>query len=222
MQRRFVTVTVGPISDVRPIMESSTSSPTKAPPTDRNILFLSFSVTDTGSGLSDDECALLFRKFSQASPITHVNYGGSGLGLFICRQLTELQGGQITVQSRQEEGSTFSFYIETRRGAPPTPLRSGDVDPMAAAAAGLTNARTEGSFLRSEVWKVQNNNSVEAGALSGDQTGTSYTILIVEVSNRVEVANFRTMSSINKFSQSNSSSQIVLSLSRNMASKHYI
>lgn len=223
MQRRFVTVTVGPISDVRPIMESSTSisSPTKATPIDPNILFLSFSVTDTGSGLSADECALLFQKFTQASPIIHVNYGGSGLGLFICRQLTELQGGQITVQSRQGDGSTFSFYIETRRGGPPKPLRSWDVDPMAAAAAGLTNARTEGSFLRSEEWKVQKNNSVEEGALSGDQT-TSYTILIVEVNNLVEVANFRTMSSINKFSQSNSSSQIVLSLSRNMASKHYI
>jgi len=163
------------------------------------MLFLSFSVADTGSGLSDDERVLLFQKFTQASPITHLNYGGSGLGLFICRQLTELQGGQITVQSRQGEGSTFSFYIETRRGGPPTPLASGNVDPVAAAAAGLTSARTEGSFLKTEVWQGQKNKAVAEGVLSGDRN-ESYSILIVEVfADRVEVANLRTMLSINRF-----------------------
>ena len=174
-----MTVTVGPISETRPAMESSTqiSSPSVSPPGERDILFLSFSVSDTGSGLSDDERALLFQKFTQASPVTHVNYGGSGLGLFICRKLTELQGGQIMVQSRQGEGSTFSFYIETRRGGPPTPLRIGNVDPMAVAAAGLTNSRTEGSFLKSEVWQGQKKALESLGV---DQKA-SYNILIVEV-----------------------------------------
>ncbi|RAL60317.1 hypothetical protein DID88_000093 [Monilinia fructigena] len=62
---------------------------------------------------------LLFKRFSQASPRTHVQYGGSGLGLFISRELTELQGGQIGVASKAGVGSTFAFYIRTRRCDPP-------------------------------------------------------------------------------------------------------
>ncbi|KAF2084698.1 hypothetical protein K490DRAFT_48412, partial [Saccharata proteae CBS 121410] len=77
-------------------------------------LYLHFSVQDTGCGLTVDEKKLLFMRFSQA-PRTHVNYGGSGLGLFICRELTELQGGAIGVVSETGKGSTFSFYIKARR-----------------------------------------------------------------------------------------------------------
>lgn len=58
---------------------------------------------------------LLFLRFSQASPKTCAQYGGSGLGLFISRELTELQGGQIGVHSAASQGSTFTFYIKGRR-----------------------------------------------------------------------------------------------------------
>lgn len=50
-------------------------------------LFIHFSVEDTGRGLSEEEKKMLFIRFSQASPRTHVQYGGSGLGLFISREL---------------------------------------------------------------------------------------------------------------------------------------
>ncbi|KAL2198912.1 hypothetical protein P885DRAFT_30977 [Corynascus similis CBS 632.67] len=76
---------------------------------------LHFAVTDTGPGLDENEKRILFQRFSQASPRTHVQYGGSGLGLFICRTLTELQGGQIAVQSKKGQGSTFAFYIKGRK-----------------------------------------------------------------------------------------------------------
>jgi CheY-like chemotaxis protein len=85
---------------------------------DRNLLFLQFSVTDTGRGLSESERGSLFTRFSQASPRTHIHYGGSGLGLFISRRLTELQGGAIGLKSVPGKGSTFSFYIKTRRIVP--------------------------------------------------------------------------------------------------------
>ncbi|KAL3427293.1 hsp90-like protein [Phlyctema vagabunda] len=81
-------------------------------------LYLGFQVRDTGCGLSPDEKKLLFTRFSQASPKTHTKYGGSGLGLFISRQLTELQGGEIGVASQSGVGSTFAFYVRTRRAPP--------------------------------------------------------------------------------------------------------
>ena len=86
---------------------------------------LHFSVQDTGRGLDEHERKLLFQRFSQATPRAHVQYGGSGLGLFISRILTELQGGQIGVTSQKGVGSTFSFYIQSRKtNAPPPSSRT--------------------------------------------------------------------------------------------------
>lgn len=78
-------------------------------------IFLLFAVEDTGRGLDEKEKTLLFQRFRQASPRTHVTYGGSGLGLFISRELTELQGGEIGVASEKNVGSTFAFYVQARK-----------------------------------------------------------------------------------------------------------
>ncbi|KAH0331740.1 histidine kinase, partial [Aureobasidium melanogenum] len=78
-------------------------------------VFLSISVQDSGKGMNEEELKLLFNRFSQASPKTYKQYGGSGLGLFISRELTDLQDGQIGVHSEPDRGSTFSFYIKARR-----------------------------------------------------------------------------------------------------------
>lgn len=78
-------------------------------------IYVQFAVQDTGRGLDESEKTLLFQRFRQASPRTHVQYGGSGLGLFISRELTELQGGEIGVASERGIGSTFAFYIKARR-----------------------------------------------------------------------------------------------------------
>jgi hypothetical protein len=80
-----------------------------------NDIYLSCSVLDTGKGLSDDDHNILFNRFAQASPKTYIEYGGSGLGLFISRHITELMGGQIGVRRGQEVGSTFSFFIRARK-----------------------------------------------------------------------------------------------------------
>ena len=83
------------------------------------IIHLRFKVEDTGCGLKPEEMELLFQRFSQASPRTHAVYGGSGLGLFISRQLAELHGGQIGVASKAGVGSTFGFFIKSRRAQSP-------------------------------------------------------------------------------------------------------
>jgi len=102
--------------------------------------------------LSAEELKLLFQRFSQASPRTHVQYGGSGLGLFISRELTELQGGEIGVSSEAGKGSTFAFYIKGRRSSEPKEV----IDSVPVATGALTrkvsNAREKG---RTEPPKVK-------------------------------------------------------------------
>lgn len=79
------------------------------------LLYIRVEVQDTGCGLTLEEKELLFERFAQASPRTHAHYGGSGLGLFISRQLAELHGGQIGVSSQAGVGSTFGFFIQCKR-----------------------------------------------------------------------------------------------------------
>lgn len=78
-------------------------------------IYLCFAVKDSGIGLKTEEIHRIFEKFHQANMKTHVKYGGSGLGLFISKELTEKQGGEIGVSSIVGEGSTFGFYVKTRR-----------------------------------------------------------------------------------------------------------
>ena len=70
-----------------------------------------FSVTDTGIGIPEDRLGHIFENFQQASSETARLYGGTGLGLAISKQLVESQGGSISVKSKLEEGSVFSFIL---------------------------------------------------------------------------------------------------------------
>ena len=77
----------------------------------RDEAVFNFSITDTGIGIPPDKISQIFESFTQASIETSRKYGGTGLGLAITRQLLELQGGSIYVESKINVGTSFKFSI---------------------------------------------------------------------------------------------------------------
>jgi signal transduction histidine kinase len=93
-------------------------------------------VQDTGIGIPPDKVDRLFEKFSQIDSSITRRYGGTGLGLVICKRLVEGMGGQIRAESKQREGSTFTFVIPLLAGEAP-----GQAAPKAAGARHVANLK---------------------------------------------------------------------------------
>lgn len=94
---------------------------------------LKISVQDSGIGISEEKLESIFEEFSQENSSIEKRFGGSGLGLAITKRLTELLNGEIEVESKQGEGSTFSILIpvvkisETREDGE-TETRSSEIE----------------------------------------------------------------------------------------------
>ncbi|MDO3642600.1 ATP-binding protein [Mucilaginibacter sp. L3T2-6] len=72
---------------------------------------VTFSVKDTGIGISGEALSQLFKPFTQVNTTALRKYGGTGLGLSICKKLVELMNGKIWAESKENEGSVFSFSL---------------------------------------------------------------------------------------------------------------
>ena len=82
-----------------------------AGPPDNGRVELEVGIQDTGIGMTADQLANLFQAFAQGDSSVTRKFGGTGLGLVICKRLIELMGGDIRVDSHPQDGSTFAFRI---------------------------------------------------------------------------------------------------------------
>ncbi len=90
--------------------------------------WITFSVSDTGIGMTDEQLTRLFEKFTQADSSTTRRYGGTGLGLALCWEFAKLMGGEIKVESTPDVGTSFLFRLPNSSPVQQIPVGEGEQD----------------------------------------------------------------------------------------------
>jgi len=164
---------------------------------------LEFAVSDTGIGMNAEQLGRLFRPFTQADASTTRKFGGTGLGLSISKRLAEMLGGEISVQSVPEKGSTFTAAIATGplEGIPmvepfapqgtaspslaPRPKERRRLDcRILVAEDGLDNQRLLAFILKkagASVSVVENGQAALADALHAGASGTPFDVILMDM-----------------------------------------
>ena len=137
---------------------------------------LAFTVTDTGRGVPEAKRDAIFEPFDQGAAGTTADYGGTGLGLPICRDLAALMDGRVALVSSGAEGSTFAFTVPLPPCAPPADQADADVDALSGlrvlvADDNAVNRMVAAEFLRAlsveAVFAEDGEEAVEAARVGG-------------------------------------------------------
>ena len=100
--------------------EGSVKVDTKFVSEENGVYTIRITVTDSGIGISEEQQKQLFQSFQQADSKTSRKFGGTGLGLVISKNIVELMGGEVWLESELGKGSSFSFTFKAKRGAKKT------------------------------------------------------------------------------------------------------
>jgi CheY-like chemotaxis protein len=97
----------------------------------KNKIKVRFDIIDTGIGIKSENLQRIFEQFKQADSSISQKYGGTGLGLTICKNLIDMQNGSLSVSSQENIGTTFSFVIPYDKGAETDNITEelGEIDP---------------------------------------------------------------------------------------------
>jgi signal transduction histidine kinase/ligand-binding sensor domain-containing protein/HPt (histidine-containing phosphotransfer) domain-containing protein len=128
---------------------------------------LEIAVTDTGIGIAQDHFSTIFKSFEQVQGSVDRTYSGTGLGLAVCKQLVELHGGILSLKSKLDQGSTFSFTL---------PVSGQTTKLETATSAAATRLHLLDEQLHNEVFEAQ----PELVSIGSKHDGSKFRILLVD------------------------------------------